>query len=179
MRSPKAAGWGILGLCFALAGCATPSVRVEAQGGGPDFKTAPTFALDLGAADAAARTDPTLAAAVVDRLRSHGMVEDHGEEARILVEVAFTDRPLRVGDFVGAQPAAGVRQWLTTPERPGLWTSPHARVCSLAVRMSVPATGVELYRVRAAVRPPRQGCGEVMGRLADAALARIPLPPQR
>jgi hypothetical protein len=182
VKSQKRASWRLLCLSLTLAGCATAGVRVEATGSGPDLKTAPTFALDLGAADSAARADPALAAAVTRDLRNDGMVEADGSNARILVEVAYTDRPVRVGDYVAAaNPAAasGGGQWLTAPARTGLWASPHARVCQLAVRMSVPVTGQELYQVRAEIRPPRQGCGSVAERLADAALRQIPLPPRR
>jgi hypothetical protein len=173
MRKSKLAA---LCLGLALTGCATGGVRVETQGPGPDFKAAPTFALDLGSIEGSAPPDPALAAAVTNRLRSHGMVEASAG-AQVLVEVAYTDRPMRVGDYLGAQ--SDRPQWLTTPRSPGLWASPHERLCSLAVRMSVPATGAELYRVRAAVRPPRQGCGAAVQRLADAALSQIPLPPRR
>jgi hypothetical protein len=177
MNSPRRANYGFLCLGVALAGCATQGIRVEAHGGGPDPKAPPSYTLDLGATDAASRADPALAAAVTERLQRRGMVEAAG--GRVLVEVAFTDRPLRVGDYVGVQAANNGRDWLTTPERPGLFTSPHARLCSLAVRMSVPATGAEIYRVRATVRPPRQGCGTAVRELAAAALDQIPLPPGR
>jgi hypothetical protein len=181
MNSRRRANWGLFCLGLTLTGCATTGVHVEAHGGGPDLKAAPTFALDLGAADSAARADTALAVAVAHRLRNAGMVEAEGSNAAILVEVAYTDRPLRVGDYVAAAGPATVsgRDWLTAPARTGLWTSPHARVCRLAVRMSAPATGQEVYQVRAEVRSPRQGCGSVAERLADAALRQVPLPPQR
>lgn len=180
--APKCGPWGILCLSFVLAGCAGAGIHLESKGGGPELAAGPTFAVDSAAGDPAARPDPALVAAVTHHLQDHGMVEANGSGARILVEVTYTDRPVRVGDYIVAGDPKAASQdggWLTAPTRPGLWTSSHARVCSLAVRLSVPATAQELYRVRAEMRAPRQGCGSVAEPLANAALRQIPLPARR
>jgi len=181
-RLDRAMGSRLALLCVgvALSSCATDRVRVEAKGAAPDLRAHPSFELGLNGADNPSPEDQALAALVEGRLRDNGMISASGSGAQYRVEVIYTERPTYVGDYVASgdlNTRAHDGQWLTPPVRPGFWRSSSAPVCTLAVRLSVPTTGEELYRVRAVVRSPRRSCASMAPELAEAALREMSVAP--
>ncbi|MBQ1542568.1 MAG: hypothetical protein V3S45_09310 [Kiloniellales bacterium] len=162
----------LLGAAGLLCGCASTKIAADSRGVGPDLSRGASFALTDGGE--AARP---AAQAVAVRLGALGLSPaTAAAPPRYLVETGFSARPVAVGAFAAeiASDKGERPDWLIQPSK-RWWMSPGAEVCALSVRISEAAGGAEVYRVKAATRAPRSGCGETAEPLAQAALARIPL----
>ena len=150
-----------LGATLALTGCASePPVQLASAGPGPDPASSFRFA---AASQTAAAVQPLVDA----RLAALGY-RRRDPDARYVVELAATARPLAVGAFVASPDQPLERSKSKAPRS--------AAQCRVALRFVDTRSGAEAYRVEARQRRKKVGCTVQDQALADAALAGVPLP---
>jgi hypothetical protein len=92
----------------------------------------------------------------------------------LLLEVSTSGRPIDVGAYgtpAPPSPRAPEDAWLAAPRPRHWWTARGAGLCVIDVRASDPATGRELYRLRAEARRRRGDCLTIQHRLLDRAIS--------
>ena len=150
-----------LALGVTLAGCAAPKVQLSSLGPGPEKASTFRFAAP---APATAPIQPQVEA----RLAALGYRRADAD-ARYVVEVAATARPLHVGAYV-----ENPDPWLDPPKTRAPKT---LSLCKVGVRFVDARSGAETYRVTAQQRRLKTGCLVQDAHLAELALTDLPLPP--
>jgi hypothetical protein len=158
-----------------MAGCAHARLDVASVGAGPD-KTAPAYRF-AAEADEDAPADKQVLPLIESRLAAKGLKRQ--DDARYVVEVGYTARPLEVGAYAGPAPADKTVQpdWLAAPGARRWWVSKPESICMVSLRFVDTKSGAEAYRVHAAQQWAQTECASVAPHLLDLALADIPLPP--
>jgi hypothetical protein len=164
-----------LGLGALLAGCAGPKFDVASVGPGPDMKDAHGYRFAV-AADPDSASDKLIQPLVQARLAAKGLARA-GDDARYLLEVSYSERPLTVGAFAGAAPADPKQapDWLAKPGQHRWRAFKSEQFCALGLRFVDLHTGGEAYRVRIVQQSTQPDCTLAAPRLADLALAEVPL----
>ncbi|WP_312163678.1 hypothetical protein [Phenylobacterium sp.] len=157
-----------------LAGCVSNRIDVVETGVRPDLA-------GRGLALApAVDGEPDLARPVGARLEAAGLPVREAPGQGYLVEVSYSERPLKVGAYAGPRPAADAEPaaWVAPPQTRRWWWAPQrVRLCTLSARVVDAASGGEAYRVRASARGRQPDCGEAGETLSAAVAAKLAATP--
>lgn len=151
-----------------LAGCVSNKIDVVETGVRPDL-AARGLALAPIAEGEPGRTQPLTA-----KLQAAGLPVREAAGQGYLVEVSYSERPLKVGAYAGPRPAADEPgAWVAAPEKRQWWAPQRAQLCTLTARVVDAASGGEAYRVRASARGRQPDCGKAEDGLSTAVAARL------
>jgi hypothetical protein len=156
-----------------LAGCVSTKVDVVETGVRPDLA-------GRGLAVApVADGEPGLTQPMTAKLQAAGLAVREAPGSGYLVEVSYSERPLKVGAYAGPRPAADAAPaaWVAPPEKRQWWAPQRAQLCTLTARVVDAASGGEAYRVRASARGREPDCSKASENLSTAVAAKLAATP--
>ena len=141
-----------VGVLLLLAGCASNRIDVLESGARPDLRVR---GLALAPDDGAGRP-------VAAKLQAAGVAVRETPGDGYLVELSYSERPQKVGAYAGPRPAADAAPdaWVAPPEARPWWAPRSRQLCTLTARVVEPASGTEVYRVRASTKGRAPDCGD-------------------
>ncbi len=152
-----------------LAGCVSNKIDVVETGARPDLA-------GRGLALApAVDGEPGLVGPMSAKLQAAGLPVRDAPGQGYLVEVSYSERPLKVGAYAGPRPAAAAAPaaWVAPPQKRRWWAPQRAQLCTLTARVVDAASGGEAYRVRASARGRQPDCGKATDNLSAAVAAKL------
>lgn len=152
---------------LALSGCASKRIDVAEHGVRPDLAIA-----SLGAP----ATPPTAATPLLEDLAKAGLMADASARPAHVVDLGYSERPLKVGTYSGPPPTEDENGWIATPQQWRVWRPNQRMVCTLSMRISAATETSEPYEVRASRRGRGTACGGAEADLTAAIVARLGLP---
>lgn len=155
---------------LALSACASKSVDLVEKGVRPDLE-APTTLSVAAAPDQAAPVLP-----LVQELREAGLVAQTEAGAPYLLEVGYSERPVKVGAYSGPPPADEADGWIAPPRKPQLWPPLQRQICTLSVRITDRTQSDSPYELRASKKGRGAGCGDAAPALSSAITAKLTSP---
>lgn len=151
-----------------LAGCVSNKIDVVETGVRPDLA-------GRGLAVAPAEDgEPGLTAPMTAKLQAAGLPVRDAPGKGYLVEVSYSERPLKVGAYAGPRPAKDEPgAWVAAPEKRRWWAPGRSQLCTLTARVVDAASGGEAYRVRASAKGRQPDCGKASDGLNAAVAAKL------
>lgn len=163
------ATFGVLASLLALSGCASKSVELVERGVRPNLAASASVTV-AATPDEAAQVGP-----LIQELRAAGLVAQAQPGAPYLMEVSYSERPVKVGAYSGPPPAMDAAQsgWIAAPRKPGLLPSLRRQICTMAVRIADVGQSGGAYELRAVKKGRGAGCGDAPATLSQAISARL------
>lgn len=154
---------GCLGV-LVLSGCASGRIDIAERGVRPD--------LAQGSLRAPA-APPAAARPLIEDLAKAGLMADASASPVRVVDVGYSERPLKVGAYSGPPPAED--GWIASPEAWSVWRPRQRMICTLSMRISGATASLEPYEVRASRRGRGSACGGQGDELTAAIVSRLDL----
>jgi len=152
---------------LALSGCASKRIDVAERGERPDLTPG-----SLGAP-----ANPSAAGQLLmEDLAKAGLVAEPTDRTLRVIDLSYSERPLKVGAYSGPPPAENAEGWIASPEPWRVWRPNQRMICTLSLRISGATESSEPYEVRASRRGRGAACGGHDHDLSAAIASRLVSP---